>query len=445
MKKITILLGCLCSTLLLGACGEKDMTHGTKPSPQPEAEVLGKGTDYELRCVDKTELAGGVNYRKYELKDTKKVYVAEADLTQAQVTLDSFFADDVCPNPYFENSNNGKKLRETLSEICIRKRSEGHNILVGVNGEYYESQCGILLSFHVDNGEVVFIPDPYTVSVHKTFDHGFVLFKDGTTSTEARTVDCKARWSDIEVPIYSVNDTIVRLSTNARSGAVPYQSCNLYNYRYRKIPFASEPTLVNPIGTKALFIVCKSEGELQNNIGWIDASITSVTDGRNGSLSEAPYVSGKDEYVLQLTGTTADKYASAKVGDPISVRFDISVGGQAKPIKTHIGGIFRLVHNGEYVEVPSSRQTEKKRATIVGTDESGKIVKIICIDTDKFLYKDHAEVCKLLGVKEAIKVDGGGSTEMWTWDKRKGIIQCPSTDSRGPERSNMNYLTICKE
>lgn len=442
--KRTLFLVLLAMCALCG-CAEKKPQEGNRPQPTPPAEVLGKDTDYELRRVDMTELSDGVTYKKYELKSTDKVYLVEVDMTKDNVAIETFYANDICPNPHYETTNNGKKMREVLSEICIRKRGEGFDVLAGVNGEYYETQCGILLSFHVEDGEVVFIPDPYTVSIHKTFDHGFVVFKDRTTSTEARTTSCKARWQGKEIPFYSVNDTIVRLSPKARSGSLPYQGANLYNYRYKKYPYSSHTDLINPIGTKALFLVCKSSSKLYVNEGWIDGTITRVVDGRDGSLAEAPYVSGKDEWVLQLTGESAAAYAAAKAGDAISVRMDITVGQESKPIKSHIGGIFRLVHNGEYVEVPSSRTTEKKRATILGTDKSGKIVKILCIDTSKFLYKDHAEVCKLLDLYNCIKVDGGGSTELWTWDKRKGIIQCPSTDSRGSERSNMNYLMVCRK
>lgn len=395
--------------------------------------------------VDSKTLADGVVFTKYEYSEfAGKAYLLDVDMSVKGISLEACFADDVCPSPHYETVNNGKKVREVLSAACLRKRSEGRNVLAGVNGDYYETQPGILLSCHIQEGEPVFVNNPYELYKHNTFVHGLTVFEDGSLSTDARKISCSARFSGKEIPFYSVNDTIVRLSPKCVAEAQPYRSANLYTSRYRKQPFPSEPGLVNPIGTRALFVVAKSASALKVNQGYIPARVVAVYDGLNSVLEEAPYIDDPQQWVLQLTGTGAAAFEGVKTGDTVDIKVDVEIGGQTKAIHSHIGGIFRLVADDAYVPVHSSRTTEKKRATILGVSKDGRKAKLLCSDTKEMLYKDHAEVCRLLDLYNAVKIDGGGSTEMWLWDSRSGSIVCPSSDSNGPERSNMNYLMVCK-
>lgn len=436
------------AAIMLAGCTDdnKTTTGTTKPNSgsnlQDLAKVLGEGTESQLNLTESRLLADGVIYARYTpRKFTKDVYCLTIDMDNPNVELEGCWSDDICPNPYFESTNNGKKLREVLSSSCLRRRKAGHNVVAGVNGDYYETMPGTMLSCHIQEGETVYIPNPRNLMVHVTFTNGFTVFKDRTLSTEAREISCSFSWNGVTKPFYSVNDTIVRLSP--KSAATAYQGANLYNSRFKEIPFASQPSLTNPISPKAMFVVMKGMKPLEVNTGDIPAKVLSVTDGRDGSLAKAPYVSDEDQWVLQLTGATADAVKGIKAGDDISIRVDMKIGGEIKPIKTHIGGIFRFIHEGEYVPVPPSRTNETKRATVAGIDKTGRKAIIVCLNTTSLLYPQVCEVCKLLGVHEGIRFDGGGSTEMWIWDGRMGEIACPSSDSRGTERSNMNYLHIC--
>ena len=62
-------------------------------------------------------------------------------------------ADELCLNPNANNnSNNGKKLRETLSETCTRRRAEGRNIVAGINTGFFNSHDGFPRGFHIEYG-----------------------------------------------------------------------------------------------------------------------------------------------------------------------------------------------------------------------------------------------------------------------------------------------------
>lgn len=418
----------------------RDNVHFYGTSTPDENIKIGEGTDYELLLVENRKLADGVEYFRYTpMKFTKDVFILKVDMTNPNVDLEACYADDICPNPHFENANNGPKLREVMSASCLRKRNEGHNVIAAVNGDYYETLPGTLLGCHIQEGEPVYIPNPRNVQVHYTCVCGMTEFMDRTISTDPREIKLMFKCNGMQQEFFSVNDTIVRLSP--KSKAKDFQGANFYDSRFKEIPFASTPTLSNPINSNALFIVAKTESPLLVNVGDIKAKVVSVIDGRSGNLAKAPYAD-EGYWVLQLTGATADKFAGVKQGDDISINFEIKIGGKVKPIKTHIGGIFRFVHEWEYVPVYASKENEKKRATIAGIDESGTKAIFMVTNTTDLLYPQLAELCKTVGIKEAVRFDGGGSAEMWLWDGLNGEIACPSTDPKGPERSNMNYMHI---
>jgi len=85
-----------------------------------------------------------VKYTYYEFTNLpRKMHVLELDLTNDAVEISTSMADDLVPNPNGNNnSNNGKNIRETLSENCNRKRAEGQNIIAGINSGFFNSHDG---------------------------------------------------------------------------------------------------------------------------------------------------------------------------------------------------------------------------------------------------------------------------------------------------------------
>lgn len=407
-----------------------------------EPKVIEDDT-YPMMLSGRTVLADGVVYERYTLtKQDAFVHVVTADMTRSDITLDAVISNDICPNPCNETTNNGKRLRETLSEVVSRRKAEGRKVLAAINGDYYATVPGILLSCHVQDGEAVFINNPYERVKEPYFLYGITLFQDRTLSTEARTISCKARLGAKEVEVFSVNDTIVGLSPKAASGARPYQGANVYTHRFVQLPFPEKPTLTNKIGTNALFIVARADDVLKVNTGYIESKITAVYDGRKSSLGKAPFVTQKGEWVLQLTGESAEAFADAKVGDAIAFRADIAIGGQTKPIRSHVGGKYRFVTMG----MPSTGTEDSRpatRHTMVALDKDGKELRLITIEWTS-MFRDASRICILLGCYNVVKCDGGGSACMWI-NKNGGQVVQKSTDSRGPERSNMNYIHIVQQ
>lgn len=408
---------------------------GPEPQEQIDPQTLLAERRYAMALVEEADIAEGVRYVRYKMeRDGGALHVVEADLSRG-VLIDACWANGLCPNPATNATNNGKQLRETLSETLQRRLDQG--VVAGLNGDYYVTRGGFTLSPHVEEGEPVFFGNPYELEREPDFRYGFTQFTDGTVGFGRRQVDIRVRAGERSVPVRSVNDTILALSPNAVQAARVYQDANLYTARFVRKPF---PSVENRVSPRALFIVAKASVPLSVNTGEISSVVTEVLDGRDGALSEAPMVTGRDEWVLQLTGDRAAELASLQKGDAVSVRFDMALDGEIKPIRTHVGGKSLILRAGGKGEGYNNPQTAK-RASLIGATADGKKVLLIASPAG-LTFPDCYEVSRRLGLHNAIRLDGGGSTELCLVRGGRVEIVCPSSDSNGPERSNMNYFHV---
>ena len=70
----------------------------------------------------------------------RHMHVLQIDLGNPEIELTTAYANEQIPNPNAnKNSNNGKNLRETLSEVCSRRRAEGQKIIAGINTGFFDS------------------------------------------------------------------------------------------------------------------------------------------------------------------------------------------------------------------------------------------------------------------------------------------------------------------
>ncbi len=407
-----------------------------------EDNGLSNDTDaYYAWTVEETyQLHGGVEYTKYYLRNIdREVYVVTADLSNPEVEIATAVANDIMPNPNGNgNSNNGKNLRETLSEISTRKRAEGMNVVAGVNSGFFDSNDGVLRGMHIEDGEPVFVNTPEVRSSLTNHRPGFTFFTDRTISFANRDFTGLLEVGGVEYEYYSVNDTIVRLS-----GPMPHDA-NLYTHRYVETPHTG---LRNEVGTDALFITGVCPVPMTVNGGWAEATVSAVADGRSSAVS-APYVSNHGEWVLQVTGEKADRLAQAvSAGATVRIRADVPIGGDAsKPVAMHNASMYRFVQNGVFSKPSASDADRQYPATIVGSDAGGTKVFLLCVDgntsTPKGLnYYELYRVITQLGFTEAVRLDGGGSTTMWTYRDGTGSVVNTPCDSRG-ERSCMNYMFV---
>lgn len=391
--------------------------------------------DWEVKA--ETQLAEGVKFYHYAMKNfAQNVYVVEADLTNPDVVFETVMADELCLNPNANNnSNNGKNLRETLSETCTRRRAEGRNIVAGINTGFFNSHDGFPRGFHIEYGEPVFINNPTVRQLLSNHRPGFTFFEDRTISFDNRSFTGYLKVNDTDYEYYSVNDTIVRLNNTDGYDA------NLYTSRFRKEP---HPGIYNPVGSDALFVVGRCSQQMTVNDGWFDATVTAIVDGRNGASVEVPFVSEKTDWVLQVTGEKAAALAAAlKVGDAVRINANVSIGSASKQIIMHNSSMYRFLNGGNWNAVNDATLMP---ATCIGADQAGTTVKLVCVDGRTSVdtgmnYWQLYMTMKKLGLHNAIRFDGGGSTTLWKWENGAGAIANRPCDSKG-ERSCMNYMHV---
>ena len=422
----------------------------------PEANMIDWSADfyYDTEVTAAKELASGLKMTSYQWKNVpRKMHVLEIDLTSAAIDLTTSFANDIVPNPNGnENNNNGFKIRETLSQLCERTRTEGEEVDAGINTGFFDSNDGFARGLHIAEGEPVFVNNQGVRNSLVNHAWGFTLFTDGTASCGKKEFSGKMEIAGKEYEYFSVNDTIVRL------GHKTYYA-NLYTSRYKEVPHTDHPELVNPLSKSALYVVAKyNSGVMTVNNGYAEATVSAIYDGRTAVLDKAPYLEAADEVAIQLTGDKAAEIAAAvKVGDVIKLKADVAIDGVTKPIYTLNSTMFQFLKNGKdntgNVSDDSSNNTKFDPVTFAAVDQAGTKVWFVVVDgrqidlaagvwTSMGLKAyEMAQVASRLGAYNMTRFDGGGSTTMWAYADGTGALVNTPSDSKG-ERSCMNYIYI---
>jgi len=404
---------------------------------------------YDWKEISTTAVSSGVKYSHYEcLGIPRHVHVLEIDLSNPSVEVTTMYSEDCVPNPNGnKNSNNGKNIRETLSEVCSRMRGDGADVVAGVNSGFFDSNDGISRGFHIQDGEPVY-GSYYIYSKLPNHKWAFTVFSDGTASAGKKSFSGKLTAGGKEYTWYSVNDTTLR-HTN-----VTYP-INIYTSRYKKIPHPEKPSLVNKLAPDALYVVAEYTGDnMKVNCGYAEARVTAIQDGRSSALTDPPYLSSKKEVAIALSGTPASEIGSAvKVGDLIKLKFDMTIADQTsgdlnKPILTQNSSMYEFIANGKDVSA-SSGIVSHDPLTFPAISRDGKTLWLVEVDGRQDWYStglngyEIFRIAKKLGAWNSTRFDGGGSSCMWVYDKSKGSggLVNRVSDSKG-ERSCLNYLII---
>ncbi len=412
---------------------------------------MSKESYYDWTEVSSKVLSPGVKYIHYDGDNVpRKFHVLEIDLSNPAVELTTSYANDCVPNPNGnKNSNNGFNLRETLSQLCERKRSEGQNIIAGINTGFFDSNDGISRGFHVEEGEPLYINHPGVVSGLPNHSWGLTVFADGTASCGKKNFTGKVKLAGSEYRWYTKNDTTLRHTT-------VQTRINLYDSRYKKQPHASRKDLVNKLAPDALYVIAEYvDGPMIVNGGYASAKVVKVADGRSAPLDEAPYITAENQIGLSLSGNEADIFfTNATVGSTIELRCDITIEGEEfKPIYTQNSTMFHILKDGKdnIASIPSTHTvlTKQDPLTFPVVSQDKKTVWLVEIDGRQGWYStgviayEMMRIAQKLGGYNMTRFDGGGSSAMWVYDSAsgKGKIVNSVSDSKG-ERSCLNYILI---
>ena len=421
-----------------------------------------EGYDLEQVTIDNTkesylnwnevktmQLSSGVKYTHCDLINTPvKMHILEINLADPNVEVTTSYANDCVPNPNGnKNSNNGFKIRETLSQLCTRKRSEGKNIIAGVNSGFFDSNDGISRGFHIEEGEPVYINNPKVVSALPNHSWGITVFTDGTAACGKKKFTGKLKASGQEFNWYSMNDTIMR------NVSADYQ-INLYDSHYKQYPHPSNTNLTNKLAKNALYVIAEYDGDpMMVNVGYASAKVVSISDGRSSSLSNPPYITSDKQVGISLSGAKADEFkALVSVGSTIEFRCDMTIEGETtRPIYTQNSSMYQLMKDGvnNTSSVSASLANERDPRTFPIISKDKQTLWIVEVDGRQDWYSigltgnEMVMLAQKLGGYNVTNTDGGGSSVMWVYDSAagKGSVVNSVSDSKG-ERSCLNYLLI---
>lgn len=406
---------------------------------------------YDWKEVETRQLHRGAVYHHYScINVPRQIHVLEIDLKDPGIEVNSCLADDLIPNPNGNNNtNNGFKIRETLSMVCGRKRSEGQKILAGVNASFFDSHNGISRGFHVEDGEPVFINSPTVIKSLVNHSWGFTVFTDGTASCGKKSFTGTLRAGGKDYAFYTVNDTTLR---HASPTVAPV---NLFTSRYVRFPHPAYENLVNDLASNVLYVICEYTGDpMKVNTGFVTAKVIDIRDGRSGIDIEKPYLTAKNQVGIALSGGPASEWAEfIKKDDTVELKCDIAIDSDAsKPILALDSTMYQLMTEGQDATstVTSANllnQYDPMTFPVISADRSK--VWIVEIDGRQDWYSigvkayELYRIAKKLGGWWTSRFDGGGSAAMWVWNPASstgGLVSSPS-DTNG-ERSSLSYIIL---
>ncbi len=405
---------------------------------------------YDWKVLEDKQLHAGVRYSHYSFTGMPRhMHVLQIDLGNPHVELTTAYANEQVPNPNGnKNSNNGKNLRETLSEVCARRRAEGQNILAGINSGFFDSNDGISRGYHVEEGEPVYVNNPAVSGALVNHAWALTVFTDGTAACGKKSLSAKLEAGGQSYAISSVNDTILRHASAA-------YAINMYTCRYKQVPHASKPAIKNPLAKDVLYVVARyKDGPVKVNTGWAEAEVKNLYDGTGTPLSAAPYLTSASEVGFAVSGATAQALlASLRAGDTVRLRFDMSIDGETKPIFTQNSSMYRLMENGSdgsgTPAAGNNLYTTYDPMTFPVVSQDGKTVWLVEVDGRQAGYSyglkgyEMFRIAQKLGGWNMTRFDGGGSSCMWVYDPvaSSGKTVNRVSDSKG-ERSCLNYMLV---
>lgn len=292
-----------------------------------------------------------------------------------------------------------------VSKQVARARRPGWRPVVAVNADFYvirkEPYQGDPLGLHATGGELISGPA----------DRPCLMWDDdGRLAIAAPEIELWARFGGQRHPIAAVNRRPID------------DALTLYTSR-------CGPSTHTPPGV-AEVALRRASGPLP-----VSGAVSAEAHGRAAARGDH----GLPEFgfVLAAEGEAAPGLLGLRRGD--EVLLGSSLGGEAGRFTHAIGGNPVLVHEGRAVEF-DSRAVHPR--TAVGFNDD--TVFLVTVDGRRPGYSKGMSMAELarfmldLGCREALNLDGGGSTTMWIDGE---IVNRPSD---GRERSVANALVVLR-
>ncbi|MDW0108858.1 phosphodiester glycosidase family protein [Sporosarcina aquimarina] len=366
--------------------------------------------------------AAGVSQGVYHSKQSITVNGNAQTLNQLNVNLTQPYTTvDVGINSPFN------KLA-TVNSLATAHTQVNHHVVGAINASL----------FHFSNGY-----PSYLLTKGKQIQHvGAVSTQSNdfmhTPAAFGMTADNKGK-----IGTYTLSPTIEH---NGKS--VVMTSLNRERNMNESILFTSswpyETTRTNGTGLEVIVATSQSaEGGMA-----LGEKVTGKVVGirANGDPQPATVPVKSRGFVLSAHGSEVDKIRNMKVGDAVSISYNVDSAWRDSKFMLASGPL--LVQNGKVdmtIDYNSSKALRRTARTAVATDASGKMVYFFTADSGLrgkstgMTMKEFAEYMVSKGAYTALNLDGGGSTTMVT--RKPGNVY-PTLANRPSESTDRSVSAI---
>ena len=345
------------------------------------ANVTLNGVEYTIDTLSMFPAGPGTTY--YELR-----FLRASD---AKGRMDAFLLAVDTRNPYVhveQALGTGKIIgTERPSNMAIRSTTENKIFFAGSNGDFFVTQgdIGLPVSTTIVNNEYA-----HTPVANRTARRLGAIDAEGRGATAYRhTISMKLALADTTLEIAHANYN--RLENELV----------LYNYHN------GATTATNAYGTEVQIELL--DGQTWNTTGVMKAKVTKVED-QVGSMAL-----DKDHAVLSGHGTMAAELNKLKVGDELTLDFEIRFDGELVNIAQSIGSdnYEQILVNGKAAE--SGFWNELHPRTGFGVSYTRDTVYMLVVDGRSNISagcntRVVGEILKHYGAYNAVNWDGGGSS-----------------------------------
>jgi hypothetical protein len=350
---------------------------------------------YAQSLVDQILIAPGLNYTVCRTDNPPLIiHTVEVDLTSPFIKLETSLAKDTLMQ------------REVLSSIAKRNRAT-----LAINGDFFDPNTGMIINFMVTNGELVKLP---------IARGALAITRDGR-------------------PIISLFNLSINIET--KYGVIPVSNLNTPRGGNEAVLFTDKfgkSTAISNGAFAGIDIELLNFSQPLPASGVITARVGNIYYGTSSSI--IPTKGG----ILSLGGRALTYIPYLKTDDEVRI---VTRLNPPIDILQAIGGGAILLKDGNIVfrstgEQPLPQEvTEKKNPiTAVAIDSNNKVYFLIIDGRNPqsagMTYSELANYLKTIGMRDALTLDGGGSSQIVINDNTM------NTPSDGRERAIANAIIV---
>lgn len=362
--------------------------------------LVGGNRGYAFQTTnDSYPVSQGVNYSNYTYS-SKPVNHLQVDLS----------------NPYTKLKLSIPSPINSVMTVTNRANAdsrEGNRVVGAINANFFNMSDGYpmyLLSQYnsIVTPEVLSDTKQYYVSEPIAFG----ITANGNAEIDYYNSDILVQYNGQNIEINGVNKT-----RDANQGIV-------YTPQHH-----SSKTPTNEFGME--FVVETPQTVGATKFGQtLTGTVKSIRQYGDATKSTIP----RNGFVLSVNGTMLEKFKNVKVGEAISVSFNIDQKWQDAEYIMASGPL--LIYDGKVnitMDTTSSRASQVTPRTAIAISADKKTVHLVTVDKGMTLAQFATYLSKL-GVDRAINLDGGGSTTMGIRKYGSNTVVLANSPSEGTQR-----------